>query len=88
MFEGSVTTSQLADELGVSRETATRWVQEGRLPGAFLYRGRWHIPVEEAEAFAEDYEQARAIDDEEADDSYDDEIQEDDFPEDGEDDED
>lgn len=53
-MEAVVRTSDLADELGVTPETVSRWIREGRIPGAFRRRGRWCIPYEDAEAFLGD----------------------------------
>ena len=54
-MEVVMNTTDLAEELGVTPETVVRWIKEGRIVGAFQRRGRWRIPMEEAEAFAEDY---------------------------------
>ncbi len=54
-MEAVVSTTDLAEELGVTPETVTRWIMDGRLRGAFKRRGRWRIPTEEAEAFADHY---------------------------------
>lgn len=63
-MEAVVSTTDLAEELGVTPETVVRWIRERRIEGAFRRRGRWRIPMEEAQAFAEDYGGAReCIDD-------------------------
>ena len=54
-MRGDVSTSELADELGVTRETVARWISEGRIAGGYKHRGRWRIPLHEAEAVAEGY---------------------------------
>jgi len=54
-MEGVVNTSDLAHELGVTRETIVRHINDGNIPGAFRRLGRWRIPVEDAEAFASSY---------------------------------
>lgn len=51
-----VSTTDLAEELGVTPESVVRWIREGWIEGAFQRRGRWRIPIEEAEAFVEQYE--------------------------------
>lgn len=53
-------TTDLADELGVTPETVSRWIREGKLPSAFRRRGRWRIPIDDAQAFAEEYARERA----------------------------
>lgn len=55
-MQGFVSTADLAEEVKVTPETVVRWIGEGHLEGAFRRRGRWWIPVEEAQSFAEDYE--------------------------------
>jgi len=57
------TTSDLADAVGVMPETIARHCRNGTFPGAFRRHGRWRIPVDEAEAFAEAYDTANAEDD-------------------------
>ena len=54
-MEAVVSTIDLAEELGVTPETVGRWLREGRIEGAFRSRGKWRIPIEEAEAFAEEF---------------------------------
>ncbi|MDP2954829.1 MAG: helix-turn-helix domain-containing protein [Longimicrobiales bacterium] len=54
-MEAVVSTTDLAEELGVQPETVVRWIRERRIQSAFRRCGRWCIPMEEAEAFAEDY---------------------------------
>ena len=59
-MEGVVTTSDLAHELGVTRETIVRHIRDGNIQGAFRRLGRWRIPVKEAEAFAASYDTGMA----------------------------
>lgn len=49
-----VTTSDLAEELGVQPATVARWINGGRFPGAFQVRRRWRIPLKAAQRFVED----------------------------------
>lgn len=73
-----ISTTDLAHELGVTPETVARWIREGRFEGAFQRRGRWRIPIAEAQALAERYAaesdedheggEEEGIDDEEVDD--------------------
>ena len=84
-MQGVVSTADLAKELGRTPETVVRWIREGRFHGAVRRRGRWCIPTEEAEAFAEvyeraqeDYERAQEDEDDDEDDELDDDDDEDD----------
>lgn len=54
-MDAVVTTADLASELEVTPETVARWIRDGRFEGAFLRRGRWRIPIDEARAFADEY---------------------------------
>jgi transcriptional regulator with XRE-family HTH domain len=56
----TTTTAILARLCGVTRETATRWVRQGLLPGATQgANGRYRIPRQAAEAFAAEYSRER-----------------------------
>ena len=65
-MDAVMSTTDMAEELGVTPETVVRWIREGRIKGAFRRRGRWRIPMEEAEAFAEDHGRPGEDEDDEA----------------------
>lgn len=64
-MEAVISTTDLAEELGVTPETVVRWIRDGWIEGAFQRRGRWRIPLEEAEAFAEKYERRGEVEEDE-----------------------
>ena len=42
-----MSTEGAAERLGVAERTVRHWAREGRIPGAVLRAGAWHIPEEE-----------------------------------------
>lgn len=45
----TLTTTQVAERLGISPRTAARWCAQGRIPGAYKEgegaRATWYVPV-------------------------------------------
>lgn len=66
MTSADITAAEAARRLGVTRESTSKWAQEGRFPGARLEQfGKvrlWFIPEESVEAMRREREGRRAED--------------------------